>query len=141
MRNPLAVLILLLSFALPQARALKIVTVGAQPNQCAMLPELIADLSVVHFPGDWTVHVVCTSVAWAFVRQFYDNPSTNAAFTAHSRKLTFVNGMIYTAGFSLDGYSQRTPQRVLKHELGHITCNSHDEGTADRFVDANTCHK
>ena len=139
MKSPLAVLILLLSFALPQAHSLNIVTVGAQPNQCNMLPQVIADLSVVHFPDDWTVYVVCTSATWASVRQFYDNPLTNAAFTSQSRKSTFVNGMIYRAGLSSDGYSRLTPQRVLKHELGHIKCNSHDEDTADRFVDANTC--
>ena len=59
----------------------------------------------------------------------------HAALTGRPSKLTIINGTMYSLSFSFENYTQKTPQRVLKHELGHITCDTSSEEKADHFAD------
>ena len=121
------------------SRAATVAFLGMQPHDCPAFAQIAADLNAVKFPSDWKIYVVCSYVTWKQVVSRGDATGTNAAFTSRSKKLTVLNGMVHTPGFSLDGYSQKTPQGVLRHELGHITCDSASEDVADRFADKGIC--
>jgi hypothetical protein len=86
------------------------------------------------------VYVACDALTWQNILVRSDLVSkTSAAFTDRARKFTIINGMMYTATFTFQRYTQKTPQQVLKHELGHIICESPSEDVADRYADKGMC--
>ena len=101
----------------------------------------MADLNAVQFPGDWTVYVTCDAGTWQRIKQRVGGMNTDAALTDRQHKFTIVNGMMYNPLFSFAGYVQKTPERILRHELGHITCNTSSEDVADRYANTGTCYK
>ena len=122
------------------AAAANIKVLTAKPSQCQALQPLLADLNTMQFPSDWTVYVACDALTWQNILVRSDLVSkTSAAFTDRARKFTIINGMMYTATFTFQRYTQKTPQRVLMHELGHIICDSPSEDVADRYADKGMC--
>jgi hypothetical protein len=122
------------------ADAASIKVLAAKTIQCQALQPLLADLNTLHFPSDWTVYVACDVSTWQTILVRSDNlGKTGAAFTDRTRKFTIINGMMYAPMFPFQPYTQKTPQRVLKHELGHITCDSGSEDVADRYADKGVC--
>lgn len=122
------------------ADAANIRALTAKPSQCQALQPLLADLSTMQFPSDWTVYVACDPSTWRNILVRSDLVGkTSAAFTDRARKFTIINGMMYAPMFTFQPYTQKTPQRVLKHELGHIICDSPCEEMADRYADKGMC--
>jgi hypothetical protein len=138
-RSPLAVLILFSCLARTQGHAVKVSVLNAKPGQCPAVTPLVADLDAVKFPSDWTVYVACDSGTWQDVLRKADITQTDAALTVRRQKLTILNSSMYSPSFSFERYMQKTTQGVLRHELGHITCNTGREDVADRFADTNSC--
>jgi len=138
-RSPLAVLILFLRLALTQAHAVKVSVLNAKPGQCPAVAPLVADLNTVQFPSDWTVYFACDAGTWQDVLRKADVTQTGAALTVREQKLTILNSSMYSPSFSFEQYVQKTTQGVLRHELGHITCNTGREDVADRFADIGSC--
>jgi hypothetical protein len=123
---------------LADAANIKVLTVRL--SQCPALQPLLADLNTMQFPTDWTVYVACDALTWQIVLSRSDTlGKTNAAFTDRTRKFTIINGMIYAPMFPFQRYTQKTPRRLLKHELGHIVCDSPNEDVADRYADKDMC--
>ena len=140
MRSPLAALILFLCLVLTQAHAVKISVLNAKAAQCPAVAPLVADLNAVQFPSDWTVYVACDSGSWQDVLRKADITQTDAALTVRKQKLTILNSSMYSPSFSFEQYVQKTTRGVLRHELGHITCNTGKENVADRFANTGSCH-
>ena len=84
----------------------------------------MADLNAAPFPVDWTVYVARDVGTWQSIEQRVGGVNTDAALTGHQRKVTVVNGLLYNPLFSFAGYVQKTPEGILRHEPGHITCNT-----------------
>ena len=141
MKSSLAPLILFLSLAFTQGHAASVTGLSTKPDRCPALALMMADLNAVQFPADWTVYVACDAETWQRIKQRVGGMNTDAALTDRQHKFTFVNGMMYNALFSFAGYVQKTPERILRHELGHITCNTSSEDVADRYANTGTCHK
>lgn len=78
---------------------------------------------------------------WQSIEQRVGGLNTGGALTDRKQKFTIVNGMIYSPLFSCAGYVQKTAQRILRHEPGHIICNSSSEDVADRYANTGACHK
>ena len=102
---------------------------------------LLADLNTAQFPADWTVYVTCDPGTWQSIEQRVGGVNTGAAFTDRKQKFTIVNGMMYKPLFSFASYVQKTPERILRHEVGHIICNTSSEDVADRYANTGACHK
>ena len=141
MKSPLAGLILFLSLAFTQGRAATVSGLNTKPEKCPAMAPLMADLNTARFPDDWTVYVACDPGTWQSIERRVGGLNTEAALTDRKQKFTIVNGMMYNPLFSFAGYVQKTPERILRHELGHITCNTSSEDVADRYANTGTCHK
>lgn len=112
---------------------------GIQPHDCPAFTQIASDLNKVEFPADWKVYAACSDVTWKQVQSRGDVNGTDAAYTSRSKKFTVINGMMYTPGFDFSPYSQKTPQGALRHELGHIKCDTSSEKVADRYADKGVC--
>jgi hypothetical protein len=121
------------------AHASNISVLNAKPSQCPALASLMEDLKTVQFPIDWTVYVACDAGGWQGIRRKVGGLNTEAALTVRTSKLTIVNGMMYAHSFSFERYSQKNSLGILRHELGHITCNTSSEERADHFADKGVC--
>ena len=141
MKSPLAVLILFLSLAFTQGHAATVSALNTKPERCPAVAPLMADLNAVQFPADWTVYVVCDAPTWQSIEQRFGIVNTGVALTDRDHKFTIVNGTMYNPLFSFTGYVQKTPERILRHELGHITCNTASEDVADRYANTSACKK
>jgi hypothetical protein len=140
-KSSLAPLILFLSLAFTQGHAASVTGLNSKPDRCPALAPMMADLNAVQFPADWTVYVTCDAGTWQRIKQRVGGMNTDAALTDRQHKFTIVNGMMYNTLFSFAGYVQKTPERILRHELGHITCNTSSEDVADRYANTGTCHE
>ena len=119
---------------------LKISIVGTADG-CGM-PErasLVADLKNTHFPEGWTVYVACNALSWDSVQRHFDMHDTGAMFTSRKGRFTVVNIGVYKPDFDFNGYEQRTTAGMLRHELGHVVCDSANESVANRYADTGTC--
>lgn len=121
------------------ATAANVTVLNAKPSQCAALPSLLEDLKAVNFPADWTVYVTCDAGTFQDVLRRADVRLTDAALTSREKRFTIINGAMYSPTFSFANYTQKTPLRVLKHETGHINCNTHNEDVADHYADTGAC--
>ena len=121
--------------------AANIIALGVnKPTDCAALAPLLEDMKTVQFPNNWTVYIACSDVTWQKVIQREDVEGlTSAGITDRVHKLTIINGGMYSPLFSFDRQVQKTPVRILKHELGHIVCDSRKEDVANHFVDSGVC--
>jgi len=121
--------------------AVNIIALGVnKPADCPALRPLLEDLKAVQFPNNWTVYVTCSDVTWQKVIQREDVEGlTSVGITDRLHKLTIINGTMYSPLFSFDRQAQRTPVRILKHELGHIVCDSRKEDVANHFVESGVC--
>ena len=137
MRNPLRLAAILLLFALSIASCAQSVYVAGvkQVSDCEFATRpLIADLQELRYPKEWKILVACNRLVWERLKQNADALETNTAFTNLSRHVTVLNGEIYREMLPLHGTDHRTPQLVLKHELGHIICACASEDRADRVA-------
>jgi hypothetical protein len=121
--------------------AANIVALGVnKPADCSALPLLLDDMKTVQFPANWTVYIACSDVTWRKVIQREDVEGlTSAGITDRAHKLTIINGAMYSSFFSFGRQVQKTPLRILKHELGHIVCDSRKEDIANDFVESGVC--
>jgi len=140
-KSPLAIPILFSFVAFMQGHAATVSGLNTKPERCPAMALLIVDLNAAQFPADWTVYVACDPGTWQSIEQRVGGVNTSAALTDRKHKFTIVNGMMYNPLFSFAGYVQKTPERILRHELGHITCNTSSEDVADRYANTGTCHK
>ena len=141
MKSPLAIPILFSFVAFMQGHAATVSGLNTKPERCPAMALLIVDLNAAQFPADWTVYVACDPGTWQSIEQRVGGVNTSAALTDRKHKFTIVNGMMYNPLFSFAGYVQKTPERVLRHEVGHIICNTSSEDVADRYAINGTCHK
>ena len=141
MKSPLAIPILFSFVAFMQGHAATVSGLNTKPERCPAMALLIVDLNAAQFPADWTVYVACDPGTWQSIEQRVGGVNTSAALTDRKHKFTIVNGMMYNPLFSFAGYVQKTPERILRHELGHITCNTSSEDLADRFANTGSCRK
>ena len=121
--------------------AANIIALGVnKPADCSALAPLLEDLKTVQFPHNWTVYIACSDVTWQKVIQREDVEGlTSVGITDRVHRLTIINGAMYSPLFSFHRQVQRTPVRILKHELGHIVCDSRREDVANNFVDSGVC--
>jgi hypothetical protein len=140
-KSSLANLILFLPLALTQVHAVTVIGLNTKPDRCPALAPMMADVDAAPFPPDWTVYVACDAGTWQRIKQRVGGVNTDAALTDRQHKVTIVNGLLYNPMFSFAGYVQKTPERILRHELGHITCNTSSENLADRYANTGTCRK
>jgi hypothetical protein len=131
----------IISALVSSVSAANIVALGVnKPADCAALAPLLDDLKTVQFPNNWTVYIACSDVTWRKVIQREDVEGlTSAGITDRVHKLTIINGGMYFPLFSFDRQVQKTPVRILKHELGHIVCDSRKEDVANHFVESGVC--
>lgn len=141
MKSPLAILILFSFLAFTQGHAATVSGLNTKPERCSAMAPLLADLNTAQFPADWTVYVTCDPGTWQSIEQRVGGVNTGAAFTDRKQKFTIVNGMMYKPLFSFASYVQKTPERILRHEVGHIICNTSSEDVADRYANTGACHK
>jgi hypothetical protein len=139
LRSSLAGLILFLCLVGTQALAAKVSVLNAPPERCPAVAPLVADLDTLAFPSDWTVYIACDAGTWEQVLRKAGLAQSAAALTLRAQKLTILNSSIYSPSFSFEQYVQKTTRGVLRHELGHIMCNTHREDVADRFADTGSC--
>jgi hypothetical protein len=85
------------------------------------------------YPPDWRIIVACTDGEWRAMTRHFDTTATDSAFTIRAARLTVINARI----FRKEIYSG--PEHTLRHELGHIVCNSRSEDIADYFADKGVC--
>lgn len=121
--------------------AANIIALGVnKPADCSALAPLLEDLKTVQFPNNWTVYVACSDVTWQKIVQREDvQGMTGVGITDRTHKLTIINGAMYSPLFSFNRQAQRNPVRILKHELGHVVCDSRKEDVADSFVNSGVC--
>lgn len=134
MRSPIRLLGILLLCLLPLAsQGQRILVAGAKKvASCEFATRpLMHDLRTMRYPLDWTIVVACNRVAWAELQQKADALQTNTAFTNLDTHITVINGEIYRATTPLLGM-HRTPELVLRHEVGHILCGCDGEEAADQ---------
>ena len=141
MKSPLAVLILFSFLAFRQGHAVTVSGLNTKPERCPAMASVMADLNAAQFPADWTVYVACDSGTWQSIEQRLGGLNTGAALTDRKQKFTIVNVMMYNPQFSFASYVQKTPERILRHEVGHIICNTSSEDVADRYANTGACHK
>ena len=141
MKSPLAIPILFSFVAFMQGHAATVSGLNTKPERCPAMALLIVDLNAAQFPADWTVYVACDPGTWQSIEQRVGGVNTSAALTDRKRKFTIVNGMMYNPQFSFASYVQKTPERILRHEVGHIICNTSSEDVADRYANTGVCHK
>ncbi len=85
------------------------------------------------YPGDWKIIVACTDGEWQDITRHFDAMDARSAFTIRDAKVTVINAEIFREKI----YSG--PEHTLRHELGHIVCNSKSEEVADHFAEVGVC--
>ena len=94
------------------------------------LKQIVAPLA---YPADWKIIVACTDGEWHQITRHFDVTVTRSAFTMRDAKVTVINARIFRERI----YSG--PEHTVRHELGHIVCNSKSEDVADHFADKGVC--
>lgn len=108
-------------------------------DQCPYAKWVNADISAAHFPSPWTIYVACDAGTWKAVLLKANVQMTDAALTSRAGHFTIINAAMYSASFSFAPYEQKTPAAVLRHEVGHITCDSPREDVANHYANKGTC--
>jgi len=104
----------------------------------ALNPTLAIIKRVPH-PSNWKVVIVCTDMEWDRLLMLDKRIEhiSNYAFTRFSpndptiRPVTYIRGHLFVEN---PPFNYR-PERVLKHELGHIFCKCMNEDTASNWAD------
>ena len=105
-------------------------TVAACAFATKPLERIVTPLS---YPGDWKIIVACTNGEWQEMTRHFDATSSRSAFTIRDARVTVINGGIFRETIYAG------PERTLRHELGHIVCNSKSEDVADYFAGTGAC--
>jgi hypothetical protein len=105
-------------------------TVAACTFATKPLKQIVAPLG---YPADWKIIVACTDGEWREITRHFDVTTSESAFTICDAKVTVINARIFRERI----YSG--PEHTLRHELGHIVCNSKSEDVADYFADRGDC--
>jgi hypothetical protein len=105
-------------------------TVAACAFATKPLKQIVAPLA---YPADWKIIVACTDGEWQDITRHFDVTTSESAFTMREAKVTVINARIFREKI----YSG--PEHTLRHELGHIVCNSKSEYVADHFADTGIC--
>ncbi|MGB6386243.1 MAG: hypothetical protein WBD25_04695 [Terriglobales bacterium] len=105
-------------------------TVAACAFATKPLRQIVAPLA---YPADWKIIVACTDGEWQEITRHFDVTTSESAFTMCDAKVTVINARIFRETI----YSG--PEHTLRHELGHIVCNSKSEEIADYFADTGVC--
>lgn len=130
-------MMILLTGSLALGQNISVLTFKA--SQCQYTAAIQNDLRTVKFPADWTIYIACDPSTWQAVLTKANVQLTDAALTSRENHMTIINAAIYSPFYDFSKYSQKSPAGVLRHELGHITCNSHVEAVADHYADTGTC--
>lgn len=140
MRDPFRLsVIVLFSLVAVVSHAQKILVAGVKRvTDCEFATRpLIRDLKAVHYPANWTIVVACNPMVWDKLRRQGQAQGTHTGFTNVPHRITVLNGLMYRETLPLSGTAHDSPQRVLKHEYGHILCGCEDELLADRAAQLN----
>lgn len=119
-------IVLLLSLCPHAAATLRVL---ATNKTCPAVNLLMAEISQVPFPEDWTIVLACTRLDWEKLQRTGDAQAAQRAFSNLEGKITVVNGAI----FYKDDVG-RPVHRVLLHETGHIHCRCGNEDQAERWA-------
>jgi len=134
MKKSLWLLCILASLAVP-ARATTLYPAGVRTAEaCAFatkpLMQIVAGLA---YPVDWRIIIACTDEEWLEITSHFDATISRSAFTMRDAKVTVINARIFREKI----YSG--PPHTLRHELGHIVCNSRSEKVAEHFASSEVC--
>jgi hypothetical protein len=105
-------------------------TVAACAFATKPLKQIVAALS---YPADWKIIVACTDGEWREITRHFDVTTSESSFTMYDAKVTVINARIFREKI----YSG--PEHTLRHELGHIVCNSKSEDIAENFANSGIC--
>ncbi|MGH9546060.1 MAG: hypothetical protein ACRD23_12700 [Terriglobales bacterium] len=108
-------------------RAATVIAAGTNAvKACGFAVNPTAEIvSRLPYPADWKVVVVCNENMWdTLMRQSKVEFISDYAFTFQSNHVTFIRARVFLEPM------RHTPERVLKHELGHIMCKCDDEDRA-----------
>lgn len=130
MRNLIAILLLSLA-----ASATTIYPTGTKTvAECAFATTpLQAILINTPYPSDWKIVIACTAGEWDAIKRHMDATQSESAFTVRGSKVTVINGRIFNERI------YNGPEFTVKHELGHILCNTAVEELADYYAEHGTC--
>ena len=116
----------LLSLCVPAAPALRVL---ATSKTCPAVRLLLAEISEVPFPDDWTIVLACNRLDWEKLQRPGDAQAAQRAFSNLEGKITVLNGEIF-----YKEHAGRPVHRVLLHEAGHIHCRCASEDQAERWA-------
>jgi hypothetical protein len=105
-------------------------TVAACAFATKPLQQIVAPLS---YPADWKIIVACTDGEWQEMTHHFDATTSRSAFTMRDARVTVINGGIFREKIYAG------PDHTMRHELGHIACNSKSEDVADNFAATGIC--
>jgi hypothetical protein len=105
-------------------------TVDACAFATEPLQQIVTPLS---YPEDWKIIVACTDGEWQEMTHHFDATSSRSAFTMRDARVTVINGGIFREKIYAG------PDHTMRHELGHIACNSKSEDVADSFAETGFC--
>jgi hypothetical protein len=105
-------------------------TVDACAFATKPLQQIVTPLS---YPPDWKIIVACTDGEWQQITHHFDATTSRSAFTVRDARVTVINGGIFREKIYFG------PDHTLRHELGHIACNSKSEDVADYFAETGVC--
>ena len=101
---------------------------------CAFATKPVFEIvSGLAYPADWRIIIACTDGEWWDIVRRFDATTSLSAFTIRDAKVTVINARIFREKI----YSG--PPHTLRHELGHIVCNSKSEEVAERFASSGVC--
>lgn len=119
-------ILLLLAFCGHAAAALRVL---ATNKTCPAVNLLLAEISQVPFPDDWTIVLACNRLDWEKLQRTGDAQAAQRAFSNLQGKITVINGAIF-----YNENAGRPVHRVLLHEAGHIHCRCGNEDQAERWA-------
>lgn len=129
--------LLILAFCAAPAFAAAIFPAGVKTvAECEFATKPLAQIvAPLAYPADWKIVVACTDGEWQSITRHFDATASESAFTMRDNKVTVINSRIFREKV----YSG--PEHTLRHELGHIVCNTKSEDAADHFADTGVCGK
>ncbi len=105
-------------------------TIAACAFATKPLEQIVTPLS---YPEDWKIIVACTDGEWRQITHHFDATTSRSAFTVRGARVTVINGGIFREKIYAG------PAHTMRHELGHIACNSKSEDVADYFAATGVC--
>ena len=113
-------------FAAPGYAATVIAAGTKTIEACAFAVNPAAEIvSRMPYPADWKIVVVCNEIMWnMLMKRSKVNYISDYAFTYQPNRVTFIRAKVFAERMKY------TPEKALKHELGHIMCKCDNEDVA-----------